>query len=304
MRTKNNILLITTIFFMLNTVNAQFFAEINTGYAAPFHSLPKGIYKTRHSNYYRYYDNTQEIDTSYFKPNKKFNMGNEAFIDGAIGYKLNNKWSFSINVMYLNNYDYNIFYKPFSSEMVIKTFFFEEERYSICPNSFTWNRKYIFYGERFSLIPKVSYFLEKNKFRFETSVGISLSYLTLYRNIESDSESITSNIFGKSHRITSEIWKEYYTKNNHVGAYMALSTYYQLTDKIELKLSAELNGLLDFHVATGTQYYYERYYEYNGNIIEHTIDTELYEVNAPDFTKEYYNFSTINFSLGVRYYFR
>ncbi len=107
--------------------------------------------------------------------------------------------------------------------------------------------------------------------------------------------------FFESKSIKHKLWKEYYIKNNHLGAYMSLSTCYQLTNKIELKFNVELNAFLGFYVEKGTQYYHLDYYKINDEIIKNNIDTENYTI--PSTRPEYYNFNTLNFSLGIRYYF-
>ncbi len=191
---KEIFLIIVIIVNVSVVAKAQFFVEINTGYAAPLYYVGHSkIHETNLPSYYRYYDNTLNIDTSYYTQSK-FNMGKGVLIGGELGYKLNrSNWAFSINFLYLNNKDIDFFYEPFNREIVKETvlFYNEDDEYYFA-NS---NKSYSYYGERFTLTPKVSYFLIRNKFSFELSAGVSFSYFTLFRDIELNEEHIHGNVF-------------------------------------------------------------------------------------------------------------
>lgn len=299
MKNTNLLLVVTLVLLILpHIVKAQFFAEINTGYAAPLYYLGYSkINETNFPNSYRYYDNSANIDTSYITYSK-YNMGNDMLFGAILGYKIKNNWLISINCNYLNNYKYNIFYKPFTTETLRQSnSFYENEEYSL----YTYHKQKFYYGKRFSLTPSISYRILNNKFGFESSLGLSLSYLTVYRNIEITEETINGYTDFESSNLKSSVYKEYYNKNNHFGILFSLAFLYQISNNLELHINTQLNALSGFFVDSGTRYYQSNYLQIDGVVIENIEN--LNELDIPSTRPEYYNFNTLNFSLGIRYYF-
>lgn len=297
MKTTKLIILITLLTCTPIIVNAQFFVELNTGYAAPINFLGYDNKKQWHTSNYRYYDNTQGIDSSYYILNK-FNMGNGLFLNGEFGYKLNDRFEFSLKIAYLNNYNLNFAYNPFTRETVREgyTYWAEDSISSL----YSFNKEYSFYGKRLSFIPKVSYLFIYNKITIQPSLGFSISYITLYKNTELNIESIDKDSYSSYNSIEKLVWKEYFKKNNHFGAYLSLAVLYEINPKIDLKFGFESNLLLASQIENGIQYYYSRQYELNDELMVNSVDNDE-QTSATD--KEYFNFNTLNFSLGIRYTF-
>ena len=258
-------------------VNAQFFAEINTGYAAPINFLGYNHNKHWQTNDYRYYDYMQGIDTSYYVYNK-FNMGNGSFLNGELGYHFNNKLEFSLNVYFLNNNEFDVFYNSFTRETVrMSNQYFEDDSTS----SFSsFSKEYSYFGKRLSFSPMGSYTFSFNKFRIQPSLGLSISYITLYRNTTLNTNYIDTDNHFENKRIEKEEWKEYFKKNHHLGVNLSISTFFKLNQSTELKFCIESNLLLASQIDEGIQYYYSHYYELNNEVLINSVEkTILFLVN-------------------------
>jgi hypothetical protein len=291
MKTTKLILILTLLTISPQLVNSQFFVELNTGYAAPLN-----FESPWHVSSYKYFDNMKDVDTSFYVFNK-FNMGNGLFLNGEFGYHLKNNLEFSINTYYLNNNKFDVFYNSYTREIVRESnqYFEDDTTYAF---SF-FDKKYSYYGKLLSFSPMLSYSFEINKFCIQPSLGLSLSYIALYRNITLNSQSIDSCIYFVNKRVIKEERRELFKKNNHLGANVAISTFYKLNQRLELKFRIEGKLFLDNMIVDGIQYYYSHLYKLNDKEIINVED----ETKVSSVEDDYYNFNTVNFSLGIRYYF-
>ena len=299
MKTTQLILLLTLLLTISpQLVKSQFFVELNTGYAAPVYLGYLKNNETNFPNNFRYYDNSKGIDTSYTTYNK-VNMGSGVLFGSKFGYKFKKNWLVSVNCAYLNNYKVNLFYTPFSTETLRQSnSYYENGEYIL----YNYHKQTFYSGARLSLIPSITYRgLLNDKFGFESSLGFSLSYLCLYRDIEVSTKSIFGYGNIKNSDLNKTVYKEYYKKDNYCGAFLSVSFIYLISNNFELNINAELNCSSGFSVKRGEQYYQLEYREVNDKVFLNNED--LSKLDLPSTLPEYYNFNTVNFSLGIRYYF-
>jgi len=245
--------------------------------------------------------NTQEqVDTSYYI-RKKYNMGAGLNFNGEIGYKLDKHFVFSINTLFLNNQDLNISGNYFTEVYTGETYILNEVT-SWYGRTKVTNTSY-YYGQRLSFTPKVTYYVNYNKFKYEVSIGPTLSYLTIHKNIENIGVSTLGvNNVEEEVRNSKALEKYKFKKNNHISDYFAFAAYYGLSSNLDLRFSAELNCFLGFKVSEGYQYYSMSEYVENGVVLNSEEDINHYDSNSSDLSNKHYNFNTYNLSIGVRYY--
>ncbi len=293
MKTLKSITLLVIVVIFPIIAKSQFFVELNTGYATPLSFIKYNDYKHLQANTYEYRNNVERIDTSY-SIFQKFNMGTGVFINSEFGYRLNNNLEFSLGFYYLDNNKFGAFYTPFNRNISRYSHFASEET----DNYFYGTFDNYFYSKRLSFSPNIAYSFIFNRFRIQPALGLSISYITLYRNAILNSTS--NNNLGKNY-IRQLEKRTGFKKNNHIGANFSVSTFFELNQKIEFKFSIVSCLFLNSEIQKKTQYYYSHYERLNGEVVINIVDKDVFDLSSNE--KEYFNLNTLNFSIGVRYYF-
>ncbi len=156
-----------------------------------------------------------------------------------------------------------------------------------------------YYGRRLSFTPKISYnIIHSDKLKFQAGLGISLSYLKLFKESNKDFHIVESSYNYSGERIEKEKQFISYSKNNRINSYISLAVYYKLNPKLEIKICSEYNSFLVGKFSGGTQYYYSRYYEVDGEVIEDIEDNK--PVSNQSLIEQYANFNALNVLVGLR----
>ncbi len=123
----NNLKYITSclvLFFLLLSegIQAQFYIEFNTGYAAAMYFPDYNRFKNRLPSTYTNFNSIENIDTTTYVYNR-FNMGNGMLFSTEFGFAFTEKFEVSLNSQYINNKDIRFFYKPFIQEQNTESFY-------------------------------------------------------------------------------------------------------------------------------------------------------------------------------------
>lgn len=301
---NKTILTISTIILSIifNSLQAQFSIEINTGYAAPLYYTGKNkVYEQDYEHRYKYRDTT-------FTETRKYNMGNGISFGSAIGYQTKKGLKFGIDVFYLNNKDINFLYNNFRKETYMQYSWNIEDD---IPIRYSKYEQYVaFYASRFSISPQIGYVHSFNKSFLEYSIGLSISDITVYANINDYSETITTSTLDGLQYDPDSL---FYNLIEHISMsksneriftpYFQLKYNYKFNPNFSLSIAASASPFMSFNKDKGVFYYsserevygdretfYER--EYNSTFIVHP-----WEIS------ERYNLNVLNFSIGLRYTF-
>ncbi len=295
----NNLKYITSclvLFFLLLSegIQAQFYIEFNTGYAAAMYFPDYNRFENRLPSTYTNFNSIENIDTTTYVCNR-FNMGNGMLFSTEFGFAFTEKFEVSLNSQYINNKDIRFFYKPFIQEQNTESFYEEEG----CSSQYNLNVSNAYYGRRLSFTPKISYnIIHSDKLKFQAGLGISLSYLKLFKESNKDFHIVESSYNYSGERIEKEKQFISYSKNNRINSYISLAVYYKLNPKLEIKICSEYNSFLVGKFSGGTQYYYSRYYEVDGEVIEDIEDNKL--VSNQSLIEQYANFNALNVLVGLK----
>lgn len=276
-------------------VNSQFFVEISTGYAAP-------LYLTGdHERYDNMFRDIFTFDNETTFITKKYNMGNGIFIGGGLGYKNKGAFSFSLDGFYLNNYIVPFAYNSFQNVTEGENHYTTSEGNALVTNTYCFI--YSYYGKRLTITPKIGVFHHFNSFTVELNLGLSLSSIKIYQiaNKAIKTTYEPENEDGVFQKEWTHLIKECYQKNILVSPYLSLQVNYSINSDISLFSSISWSPLIQFYATNAWQYYDEETSKENGSLIYSAIDDNTIDIDATN--QKYYNLSSLNFSLGIRYYF-
>jgi hypothetical protein len=298
----NNLRYITyylLLFFLsINTVNAQFYIELNTGYAAPIY------YTGENKSYEQAYPHEYTYTDTSFTEYRKYNMGNGLSFGSTLGYKAKNGLTFGLDLFYLNNKDMNFLYNNFSHDRNMRYIWgLNEDR----PEAYSKDEQYAnYYSSRISLTPQIGYVFNIKHAFLEVFAGVSLSDVIVYRFHIGDSEAV-SPYFNEdpndlSYYLRYTEWKTKYNKKL-ISPSFGIKYSLPLFKNFSINSEVTVFPLLSFDRNEGLFYYY--------SILEIKGDVETFQEWTYDrrdrvpqgVPLERFNLNSINFSLGVRYTF-
>jgi hypothetical protein len=285
-------------FLSINAVNAQFYIELNTGYAAPVY------YSGENKSYEQAYPHKYTYNDTSFTEYRKYNMGNGLSFGSTIGYKAKNGLTFGLDVFYLNNKDINFLYNNFSHERIMHySWGLNEDR----PETYSKYEEYInFYSSRISLTPQVGYVFNIKNMFLEVFAGVSLSDVTVYRFLIVESE-LGSHYYNNDPNDLSYYFRRIVKKSKYNKK--LLSPSFGIKYSLPLFKNFSINSgvtvfpLLSFDRNEGLLYYVSD--------LEIRDDVETFQEwtdDRPDMVPqvgplERFNLNSINISLGLRYTF-
>ncbi len=298
----NNLRYITyclVLFFLsINAVNAQFYIELNAGYAAPVY------YTGENKSYEQAYPHKYTYNDTSFTEYRKYNMGNGLSFGSNIGYKAKNGLTFGLDIFYLNNKDVNFLYNNFSHERNMRyTWDLNEDR----PENYGKYEQYDnFYSSRLSLTPQVGYVFNIKHAFLEVFAGVSLSDVTVYRFSIVESEDVfpyfNNDPNNLSYYFRRIVKKSKYNKKL-ISPSFGIKYSLLLYKNFSINSGVTVFPLLSFDRNEGLIYYISD--------LEIRDDVETFQVWTDDrldmvpqgVPLERFNLNTINISLGLRYYF-
>lgn len=288
-------LMAITLLSIAPVAHAQFFAEISTGYAAPLY------FTGDHENYDNMFRDRfiYNNDTTYIT--KKYNMGNGVFACGGFGFKSKGKFIFSIDGYYLNNYIFPLTYNSFQNASEGENYYTNNNENNLIKNAY--NFVYSYYGERLSITPKIGLFQNINSLSVEMDLGLTFSTIKIYQISDKMLKTTyePENDDGISQKEWTQLLKECYKKNILISPNLSLQVYYSINSDISIFSSISWSPVIHFYATDAWQYYNEETYNENGSLIYNIIDNNTIKIDATN--QKYYNLSSLNFSLGIRYYF-
>ncbi|MFO7789833.1 MAG: hypothetical protein R6V32_04620 [Bacteroidales bacterium] len=284
------------IAFILGFINpfyAQFYTELNTGYAYPVdHSRSSNL--ILHDSE-KYYDNNEnlidmEINNKYIKVSKGLFISNES------GLKFCKNFGFSLKTYYLNN----SIYKESSC-------FVKNKKYYLDSNNNIKEHNQIrkdLTSSQLSFTPKLSFSLSYKKFTNELSVGYVLSFIKIYEQSSTIGTGKIPDINDSLH-YNIDINKEYLFPLQH-SIFIENSFLYNINKKFDISLSCSFSPLLRIQPNKTIQtYYYEHQYNENPTD-EYWIDKEVENKENKEISTNkhlYFDYSNLSISIGLRYYF-
>ena len=278
------------IFIMLFSIHSfgQLFARIDGGYSFPVYN------KNLHHNFSDYY---QIVDNSYSSRkwvDHKFNVGTGINLNGEIGYRLKEKFNFSLRFSYLNNKSKDGYNEFANRKGYYSTVFSDSVQfiYSVTNVIENYNSKVI------NFTPKISYcFFHSKKLIPEVAVGLSIYNFTIYRCDNYDNYKELSDISTSipDTLLHTNTFKYMYFKNYYLRPYLSISVNYKINENIIFLINTSYHKLI-FKADKMVQYYSE----YNSNYYASVIDKNEYEKELPN---EYFNLSNLEINFGLKYYF-
>ena len=280
--------------FTATSVTAQFFFDLNTGYAFPKYKDHSIHDEYDANNFYQYRFKT--VDTSISKhkiENIQLNPVKGQFLKTNFGYR-KNKWLFSLGFTYISNKncDFSNFHnKKFSSY------------YSRIDDSLVHSKSWYLYNYEitiryYSISPIVSYnFNFNNKISINPYLSLSVDYIIFFENFTSNS----SNYFVYDDSILSDYHYSELIKGKY---YERFSLSYLAGCSINYSLNDRLSILLDFtyHYKEVFPNNYKQYYsevlypDGSKSISTEEIETEYHSINTVILM------SSFRPSVGIRYF--
>ncbi|MFO7790828.1 MAG: hypothetical protein R6V32_09670 [Bacteroidales bacterium] len=298
----NNLRYITyclVLFFLsINAVNAQFYIELNTGYATPVY------YTGENKSYEKAYPHKYTYNDTSFTEYRKYNMGNGLSFGSTIGYKAKNGLTFGLDVFYLNNEDMNFLYNNFSHDRNMRyTWGLNEDR----PEAYSKDEQYAnYYSSRISLTPQVGYVFNIKNMFLEVFAGVSLSDVTVYRIFIGESEHLSHDYSNDPNDLIyyfRRIVKKSKYNKKLVSPSFGIKYSLPLFKNFSINSGVTVFPLLSFDRNEGLLYYVSD--------LEIRDDVETFQEwtdDRPDMVPqvgplERFNLNSINISLGLRYTF-
>lgn len=285
------ILITSSLLLITLIVLGQFFAEVGTGYAI---SINKKSFL---------YNNVKIVDdkvnNTYDKEyySNKFSITQSPFVNITGGYKFN-KLELSLCFSYLDN-------------MIIKSSnpnnsFYTEENLiwdNEGDNSIFVHRQIknkSFNTKGYFLSPEIYYEFKTEYFSVKPSMGVSFKFLNVYETysissatfIIDSSSNMPPSYATKNYKYKSELS---FDLNNLIVLKPGIYLAYSANSNIEWSCKLTYNFSPLYSIKTKVQTLYEL--EFEGQVLE--TDNNHYYITS----SELFNVNTLNFSIGVRYYF-
>ncbi|MDD4236847.1 MAG: hypothetical protein PHF99_12610 [Bacteroidales bacterium] len=285
------IVITTTLLLVAIVVLGQWFVETDIGYVLAM-NRKSFVYDNIVLVDNRVNDTYEKVSYSH-----NFNIIQSPFISFTGGYKLNS-WAISFGFSYCDNKTFTSFNKQ-NSYFRDKSIIWE----NIGDDRIFVNRSienYSYSTKGYYVLPEISYIFKLKQFRISPFLGVSLKYLTVYESI---TRKTTSYILDSTEEASPNFVTERYNckssfsndLSNVFALWSGLQISYDISDNFNLlgKINCSLGNTI--RVVEKVQTSYES--EFMGNVIESNKNKYVYA------TDQLWNLNSINFSLGIRYYF-
>ncbi len=274
-----------------NSIKAQFYIGVHTGYASPLYYCNDTRKKISDLEYASKYTTYCKNSTTIIRKNNKVNVGNGLFYSFELGYKINKRFSISLNGFYLNNNKYSLFYNKPSNEY----------QYVSNINTYAENNYVLsYFGKRASLTPCFIGSVQKKNCSLEFSLGVTASKLTIYRNIEMHHFLLYPWDYDKNRRDYYKSTKEYYTQKIQYRPSVSLRILKNINARLAINASVEWYPFQTIYIYHGKQYYSKEYSTEDNVVLLSTEDTNEYDVQLNGAISV--NFNTLNLGIGIRYF--
>ncbi len=295
------------LFFLLLSegTQAQFYIELNTGYAAPIY------YTGKNKSYEQAYPHKYTYNDTSFTEYRKYNMGNGLSFSSTVGYQTKNGLTFGIEAFYLNNKAINFLYNNFRHEWHMEyAWKLNEDR----PKLYSYFEQYVnYYSSRISLTPQVGYVFNIKRMFLEVFAGVSFSDVTVYRFFIGEDEAVTPYFVDENQVSHYNPDDPFYffrytvseTKHNKklISPSFGVKYNFPLSENFSINSEVTFFPLLSFNRNVGKFYYSSIRSISNGVETFEEQDYDMLDLVPQVGSVKRFNLNSVNLSLGIRYTF-